>query len=239
MLKFRHHPLVHLLLLKPDRVEAHLAAIAASPVAAEHIRAMGGMPNLWQVSLGVVRMVHRILFRFETIGLSVDNPVRDTFRARLLRVRPLRAPFLFAVNALHPLDLTGLVSRPKDIADHLVGTHHDRQQFAYDLQILQALSPETLPAIRERALAVIAEKGPRARLYRDIVTFEAYHEALVAALDAAIAGRSELSSDEEGDPDVSFWAWLAWCKAQPETPGQTWRAWRAGTYRPDTGQVPA
>lgn len=130
----RIHPLERLLLLRPERVQAHLDRIGASEVAAPHVAAMGGtMPNLWQVSQGVLRMVHRIIFRFNSIGLSRDNPVRTNLRARLLRFRPLRAPFLFAANALHPLDLSGLLSKPSDIADHLVGTHHDRHQFAYDL----------------------------------------------------------------------------------------------------------
>lgn len=236
----RHHPLVRALLLNPDRVQRHLDAIAASPRAVPHLPSLGGeMPNLWQISLGVLRMVHRIVFRFHSIGLSVDKPVRPGWNARVLQFRPIRAPLLFAVNALHPLDLSGLLSTPEDIADHLVGTHHDRHQFAYDLQILGALSPETLPVIRERALAVISGEDSKARLYRDIVTFEGYHEALVESVEAAMRGEDLLSAEEAKDPDVSFWAWLRWCKAQPETPAATLGAWRAGTWAPDTGARPA
>jgi len=230
------HPLTRMLLLNPRRVQRHLDTIAASPAAEPHLAALGGMmPNLWQVSQGVLRMVHRILFRFNSIGLSKDRPVRPGLRARILRFRPVRAPFLFAANALHPHDLSGLLSTPKDIADHLVGTHHDRHQFAYDLQILRALAPEMLPVIRDRALAVIEDRDPKSKFYRDIVTFEGYHENLVASVEAAIDGEERLTPNEETDPDVSFWAWLGWCKAQPETPSATLRAWRAGSWAPDTG----
>jgi hypothetical protein len=232
----RHHPLVRALLLDPDRVQRHLDAIAASPRATPHLPGLGGeLPNLWQISQGVLRMVHRIVFRFNSIGLSVDKPVRAGWSARLLQFRPVRAPFLFAVNALHPLDLSGLLSTPEDIADHLVGTHHDRHQFAYDLQILGALSPETLPLIRDRALRVISGEDPKARLYLDIVTFEGYHEALVESVEAAMRGEDLLTADEADDPDVSFWAWLRWCKAQPANPDATLRAWRAGEWAADTG----
>jgi hypothetical protein len=237
MFKPRYHPLERLLLLRPERIQQHLDAIARAPVAAPHLAKIGGIPNRWQIAQGVMRMLHRILFRFNSIGLSRDNPVRKGLRARILQFRPVRAPFLFAANALHPLDLSGLLSTPRDIADHLVGTHHDRHQFAYDLQILRALSPETLAAVHARAREVVAGGSAKAAFYRDIVTFDGYHESLIDSMEAAMAGEERLSDAETEDPDVSFWAWLGWCKAQPETPTATFRAWRSGRWKPDTGII--
>lgn len=92
-----------------------------------------------------------------------------------------------------------------------------------------------LTAVRNRAQAVVDRKSLKSGIYRDIVTYEHYHEALIASVDAAMAGMDLLTDAEARDPDVSFWAWLGWCKSQPPTPGATWAAWRAGAWRPDTG----
>ena len=86
----------HALLLRPERIERNL----------ERIRRAGMVertPNLWQITLGVLRMWHRVIFRAETIGTCTD-PVRASLRARLLLHRPLRFPFLLAERVIAPLD---------------------------------------------------------------------------------------------------------------------------------------
>ncbi len=214
--------LSHLLLLSPTRVAEMLRIIEARGVIAE-------APNVWQITLGVMRMLHRMWSRPESIGLSVDRPPRTTLRAKLLQVRPLRAPFVLAVGAVRPWDLSGLLSRPDDLIRHLVGTHHDRHQFAYDLQIL-ALTDGALPRLLDEAVAVQSGASPKAELMRDLCVFEGYHDNLVAAAQAALEGDFLLTPDEANDPDISFSAYLAWCKRQPASPRETLAALRAGRF---------
>ncbi len=70
----RHPMWAYALLLDPDRVADRLQRIHASGL----VRAT---PNLWQVALGVLRMLHRLAFRSDTVGTCAD-PVRATWRAR-------------------------------------------------------------------------------------------------------------------------------------------------------------
>src|SRR5262245_55908049 len=94
---------VRLILVQPERVARGLERVRAAHV-------VDDAPNLWQLSLGVLRMWHRVLFRSETVGTSPGGRVRDTWRARLLENRALRFPFLVAERAIAPLDFTGLAS---------------------------------------------------------------------------------------------------------------------------------
>ena len=100
----------------------------------ERMRARGVVdvaPTPWQLCLGVLRLWHRLVFRTDTVGTSA-GPIRPTWRARLLRRRALRLPFLFAERAVNPLDFTGLRSEPERLMRHLLGAHHDANQFVFD-----------------------------------------------------------------------------------------------------------
>jgi hypothetical protein len=222
--------LSRLILLWPGRVARGL----------EHVRSAGlapDVPNVWQITLGVLRMMHRVLFRSDTIGTCKTHPVRRTWRARLLAFRALRLPFLLWERAVAPLDFSGLVSSRERVLRHLLGAHHDAVAFVYDLELLR-LHPGALEECRDRARAVVEGTDPRAEWLRDLVVYEGYHEALLATTERAIAGTLEMDPHEERDPDVTFAGYLAWCAAQPETPADTWAALRAGRYRIDRGMAP-
>jgi hypothetical protein len=192
------------------------------------IRAAGiePVPNLWQVTLGVYRMWWRLLTRSETIGTSED-PVRSTTRARLLYFRPFRFPFLLREQAVNPADFSGLASPPERIVRHLLGAHHDRNQFVYDLQLLSCF-PGVLDDLLERAQRVVSGEDPRAEWLRDLVVHEGYHERLVDTIQRFKAGDDGLTEDEAADPDISFDAYLRWCASQPATPRETLTAIREG-----------
>lgn len=219
----------YVLLIEPARVEAGL----------ERLRASGRVPRvptLWQIALGVLRMHHRVVFRSETVGTSAA-PVRRSWRARALHFRALRFPFLLRERAVAPLDMSGLSSEPARVHAHLLGAHHDGNQFAYDLEML-SLSEDGmhwLERVRDSARAVVAEETRYGTWLRDLCVHEGYHESLLAAVERAIAGDLGLSAAEHADPDISFSAHLAWCARQPETPAETFAAMAAGRYHPDHG----
>lgn len=213
----------YLFLVDPARAQANLDLIRDSGLAT-------AVPNLWQLCLGVARMAHRIAFRSETIGMSRSQPVRPSWRARLMAIRPLRLPFLLAEGSVAPWDLSGLTSSPERLVRHLLGTHHDAHQFAYDLEILRHY-PNKLEDLLRRARAVVAHDDRRGRWLRDLCVFEGYHESLLAAVEAATEGGIALGADEADDADVSFDAHLRWCAQQPATPRATWDALRAGRWR--------
>ena len=210
------------LLVLPDRIERALVRVSES-------RLVEPVPNRWQIGLGVLRMWHRVLFRSETIGTSVSDPVRPTWRARLLEHRAMRFPFLVAERAIAPLDFSGLASPPERIIRHLLGAHHDGLQFAYDLSLLSAY-PGRLEELRERARAVVDGDDPRGDWLRDLTVYAGYHERLLDAVDEAIREGVSLPPEQERDPDVSFTGYLRWCAAQPSTPEETVAAWRRGEY---------
>lgn len=210
---------VSLILLRPRPVLANL----------ERVRAAGGpAPNSWQLCLAVLRMWHRILLRPGTVGTSQGRRPRATWRARALRFRPLRLPFLLAEGAVIPLDLTGLASSPDRLIRHLLGAYHDERQFAFDLEIL-ALHGR-LPDLYRAASELVARDTARSRWLRDLTVFDGYHESLVAAVERAMAGEPILESHEVDDPDVSFAATMRWCARQPPTPSATVRALVAGRF---------
>jgi hypothetical protein len=217
----------HALLIHPDRVARRLERVASCGL-------VETTPNLWQISLGVLRMLERVLFRSETVGTCREGSVRPNLRARLLQNRALRLPFLLAERAVAPLDFSGLTSSPERVIRHLLGAHHDRNQFAYDLQMLAA-EPGALDALAVRVREVVASDGPRARWLRDLTVFEGYHESLLAAVTRACEGDFELPPGDADDPDISFFAYLAWCAAQPETPQATLEAILAGRFQLQRG----
>lgn len=177
------------------------------------------VPTPWQLALGVLRMWHRILFRSDTVGTSPGGRVRPTWRARLLQFRPLRFPFLVAERAIAPLDLTGLASDKERLICHLLGAHHDAEQFIYDLEIL-AFHDDGLPALR-RAIDELFANPTRLEWLRDLVVFEGYHESLRDAVDRALVAGPCPSAEAARDPDISFRAYLAWCASQPRTLGES------------------
>lgn len=199
------------LLVDPLRVEQSLARVQALH---------GDAPTLGQAFLGACRMWQRILFRSETIGTCVAQPARGTWRARLLAYRALRLPVLLVEKAIAPLDPTGLVSSPARITWHLLAAHHDGQQLVYDFELLElyrAEDPDVLTRARDLAQSVVDGSHPRAAWLRDLCVFEGYHEALLAALEAHLAG-ARPTDDTAADADITLAGFLRWCRAQPEAP---------------------
>jgi hypothetical protein len=214
---------MRVLLLDPERVAEGLERVQASGLVRR-------VPTPWQLSLGVLRMWHRIAFRSDTIGTSGSAPVRGSWRARLLHWRALRLPCLLVERAVAPWDLTGLLSDEARVVRHLLAAHHDGHQFVYDLQIL-ACHPGALERVRDQARAVVEGSHPRTSWLRDLVVYEGYHESLLRSVQHALDGRFELAPEEVDDPDISFFGYLGWCAAQPATPREALDAWRRGALR--------
>jgi len=210
------------MLIQPRRVAAGLSRVRQAGVVADP-------PNLWQLTLGVLRMWHRLIYRPETIGTCAAAQVRPTWRARLLHYRPLRFPFLLAERAVAPLDFTGLASSRDRIIRHLLGAHHDGDQFVFDLELLTC-HEGGLDALARAIESQLAGDTPRSRWLRDLTVFEGYHESLKAAVDRALAEGVRVPPSVADDPDISFAAYLRWCARQPPTPRATFEAWRAGRF---------
>lgn len=188
----------------------------------ERVRAAGIVPvtpTTSQIATGVLRMLHRLVFRSETVGTCANHPVRATWRARALQFRALRLPFLVAERAIAPFDLSGLASSPARIIRHLLAAHHDGVQFAYDLELL-ALWPGRLHELRDAVADIVDHDTPRARWLRDLVVFDGYHEALLVAVDRVLRGEELLSQSEASDPDLSLHAYLRWCGSVGRTPAR-------------------
>ena len=217
---------VRVLVGDPDRVSTHLERMRAHGV-------VDAAPNPWQLCLGVLRLWHRSLFRTETVGTCPGGTVRSTWRARLLANRAMRLPCLLAERAVAPFDFTGLRSPPERLIRHLLGAHHDGNQFVFDLEILAGHG--RLEELRRAVHEVLASDSARTRWLRDLTVFEGYHENLAAAVERAIASGPTMSEAEAKDPDLSFRAYLAWCARQPATPAETLSAWRTGRFAFDSG----
>ncbi len=222
-----------LLLLRPERVRARLRAIEAAGL-------VPITPTPFQIAIGIARMWERVLFRSETIGQSRSHSPRDTWRAKLFESRPLRFPFLLAEKAVAPLDFSGLLSSRERILRHLLGAHHDRVQFLYDFELLES-EPGALEELRERARAVVERDDPRSEFLRDLVVFEGYHEALLSAVDAKLAGEPLGDAEENADPDISLRAYLMWCADQPKDMRALLEAVREGriSFGPTRVEMPA
>jgi hypothetical protein len=144
----------------------------------------------------------------------------------------LRLPFLLAERAVAPLDFTGLRSQPDRLMRHLLGAHHDRNQFVFDLELM--VGHGTLEELRARVAGVVDGSDPRAAWLRDLAVFEDYPEHLADAVDRARAAGLAMSADEADDPDLTLRGAMRWCARQPATPAATLAAWRAGTFRFDS-----
>ncbi len=210
----------YFVLYRPRRVVARLEELVDVGVISQ-------APTLWQIQLGVLRMWHRVFFRADTVGTCSDYPVRPTWRARILRFRLLRGPFLIWERAIAPFDHSGLAQPAWRMVRHLLGAHHDANQFVYDLEILKA-DPWALEQVERGAAEVVAGRSRRARWLADLCVFEGYHAGLLRAVRLARAGEPLLEPNEEDDPDIGFSAYIRWCLAQPKDPRASWASWRAG-----------
>lgn len=214
------------LLLWPTRVQKHLAQVELPE---------SEKPNLWQLQLGVFRMFYRVIYRSETIGNSEEHPVRNRLVSRLLHIRLLRLIVLRTLRAVAPLDFSGLVSDQDRIVRHLLFAHHDKNQFVYDFELLLSW-PGGLEKIEGLARSVIDGTTLMSELIRDVAIYERYHENLLDAVQRFRADPSTaLPENERNDPDISFFAYLAWCARQPETPSATLQLYRAGRFSIDQG----
>ena len=190
------------------------------------------VPNLWQVGLGCLRMQHRLIFRSDTIGLSIDDAPRTTRRARWMKYRPIRFPCLVSEMASAPWDLSGLASPPERIIQHLLAAHHDGQQCLYDLELLM-MWPGALETLYARVTAVVDGTHPRSEWLRDLVVFEGYHENLQAwDRSALIDGLNLTTNQTKAALNLEF---LTWCLAQLPTPLETAKRLFQGQYHLRSG----
>ncbi len=194
-----------LLVWKPDVVLASLERVRRAGLVAE-------VPNLRQVWRGVLRMWGRVLFRSDTVGTS-SQPVRDTWRARLLQWRAIRLPFLLAEGVIAPLDFSGLVSSPERVSRHLLGAHHQPAQLVFDLELL-SLTPGALEALEQAVREVLTLDTPRTRWLRDLCVHEGYHQGLLDAVTRFRAGEPLVTPGQALDPDITLRGFLTWCAAQ-------------------------
>ncbi len=215
---------VRAILVRPARVRANLARVCDTYGLTP--------PNEWQLCLGVLRLWHRVVFRSGTVGTSHAGKVRPTWRARALAWRALRLPFLLAEGAVVPLDFTGLGSSPERLIRHLLGAHHDVNQFVYDLEVLGGYG--RLDQLHAAVSQLIERDDERSRWLRDLTVFDGYHESLRTAVERALSDGPAMSAAEAVDPDISLRAYLTWCAQQPTTPRATVTAWRAGGFRFDS-----
>ncbi len=209
--------LERMLLIDPARVQANAAR-------AHQAGMIDATPTTWQLSLIVLRLWHRVLFRTDTVGMSSARPVRPSLRARLLRHRAVRLPCLLAERAVAPLDFTGLLSPPDRLIRHLLGAYHDQNQFVFDLEIL-SLYPGKLEELAGEVAALLDQDSARSRWLRDLTVYDGYHETLRAAAERAAADGVALHPAEADDPDLTLTGALRWALRQPATPGASMRAW--------------
>ena len=217
---------LRLILLRPKRVAEQLQRVEHSGVTLK-------APTVWQIAVGVLRMWHRMLTRPDTVGIS-STPRRPGLRARLFAPRWLRFPFLLWEGSVIPLDLSGLRSSPETLIRHVLGTHHDGEQFIYDLQILSCYAGALLE-LQRRLYEVVHHDTRRSRWLRDLCVYEGYHEAVLQRLNTIIEtaprterGHIRVRALDSNSPDICFYAYLEWCSRQPQTPRATYRAWREG-----------
>lgn len=213
---------VRALLLFPDAIEASL-------MRAEAVGLVARRPTLFQLLLGVVRMQVRVALRPDSVGTCTEQPVRKTWRARLLSARPLRFPFLVAERAIAPLDFSGLASSRERVIRHLLAAHHDGAQFVYDMELL-SMHEGALAELAWRTRDVVTGRDPRATWLRDLCVFERYHESLLNTLEAFMEGKPCIAPELAADPDITLTAYLAWCAAAPTDLAETWRRLRDGTF---------
>jgi len=196
----------HLLHFRPRRIERRVEELYDAGV-------IDVRPTLWQLWIGTLYMWHRATFRSETLGLST-GPVRRTRRARLLRFRPLRSPFLFGGRRVNPLDHTGLGSSTDHTVRHLLGAYHAAGEFHFDLQLI-AHQPGALEALEHRLARIVSDADPDATFLKDLCVYEGYHDELLEGVRAWLRG-DDVGLDHD-DPDATLTGFLQWCSRQPPT----------------------
>lgn len=224
----------YLLLVSPAVIDAQLARVEAAGLVTP-------VPNRWQIELGALRMWHRALFRADTIGTCTQYPVRPSWRARALQYRPLRFPWLLRERAVAPWDMSGLFSTRERVIRHLLGAHHDADQFVYDLEML-SIHPGGLQELQARLERVVDGTDSRGSWLRDLCVYERYHESLAEGLErfvTELSARGRVPEPERDDPDIAFTSYLRWCARQPPTPRATFTAWTSGRFRFPDGLVAA
>lgn len=204
--------LVGFVLRNPERVEWYLERLY------EHGR-IDAKPNLWQVTMGVAYMVHRMVLRPATIGLD-ESPVRNTWRAQMWQYRPLRFPFLLWQKAIDPIDLTGLSGSMERKHSHLVGAYHPGDNALYDLECMTC-DAEALEKLRKDVVEIIKGQTARARFLQDLTVYDGYHSRLLSLIERAIAGDFAPAKGKEDHPDTTLRGFLHWCAAQPDSPEAT------------------
>jgi hypothetical protein len=216
-------PVWYLLLWCPRRVEARLSALERDGV-------IDQAPSLWQVWMGVLYMWTRVVRRPETIGVSSDEPVRDTPGARWLSWRVPRLVAVLRARVVNPLDQVGLGSSDRHVVRHLLGAYHPGDNALYDLYLLQ---PRSLEGLRERLRTLVAGLDPHGEHLRDLCVYEGYHERLLEMVERWLAEGPPRSPSTH--PDTTLPAFLAWCARQPDGPVATARAVAAGrmSWMPD------
>ena len=123
-------------------------------------------------------------------------------------------------GAIAPWDHTGLASDPKRLRKHLISAHHDGHQFAYDFSILRG-EPDALLTLRNEVQAILDGDTWRTRWLKDLAVYEGYHQTLLQVLIRALEGDEFLDQDDAQNPDISFEAFIRWCREQPETPWES------------------
>ncbi len=209
----------YLLLWAPRRIERRLQGLHARG-------AIEAVPTLWQVWMGVLYMWARVALRPETIGLSGDEPVRVTPRAKRLENRLFRVPAVLRARSVNPLDQVGLGSSPDHVIRHLLGTYHPGDNALYDLQILDV--DGAMLALREALASVVDGTHPRAEALQDLCVYEGYHARLLQMVDRWLAQGP--AGFEITNPDTTLRAFMAWCASQPDGPRATYAAWQEGTF---------
>ena len=218
---------IRILLISPSQVRQNLAHINRSALTPH-------TPTEWQIAVGVLRMWYRMIFRSNTIGISQTHRPRSNKWARFLQYRPLRLPFVLWEGSVIPWDLSGLTSSPDRLICHVVGTHHEDEQFVYDLEILSCY-PNALSQLKHKVNAIVLGTDPRSEWLQNLVVYEAYHKNLLDYMKSIEVSewKVTLSPEAKRSIDISFYATLTWCSQQPLTPRETWIAWRQGTLRLD------
>jgi len=204
-----------------DRIPwPYFLVIRRPRVARDNLRALhargvvAGVPTPFQMLCGVLYMVARLLFRSDTVGLETREPVRPNWRARMLRPRPLRFPFLVWERAINPFDLTGFGSKRDYLVRHVVGAHHAGDDAIYDMTLLLA-HDGALAGLRARITEVVAARTPHDRFIADLCVYARYHEKLLDTLDVVEGGRHTV--DAKIASDTTLPGFVAWCLAQPPT----------------------
>jgi len=197
---------------RPGLAQKNLSALAEAGL-------IDAVPNRFQRFMGVMYMRYRIAFRSETIGVD-DVDKRQTWRARWLGLRPLRAPFLVWEGGIAPGDLTGFSASPSYLIRHLLTAYHPGENARYDLALLAA-HPGALEALRAQLVPIVADPD---HWKRDLVVYEGYHERLLTLVDRALDGDFSIDDPESVASDASLRGFVGWCSAQPRTAREAVRA---------------